>query len=93
MDGGVQQPRRHRVLRRADLVRLAGRRRLAWLIDERSATDLRFPMWIYYAALPAGGLLMLDPLHHQAASGLLHDGLARDDPRMHPGGHELPGID
>lgn len=27
-------------------------------IDERSATDLGFPMWIYDAALPAGGLLM-----------------------------------
>ena len=31
----------------------------ARLIDERSASDLRFPMWIYYAALPAGGALML----------------------------------
>src|SRR5215831_10386415 len=30
----------------------------AQLIDERSASDLRFPMWIYYAALPAGGALM-----------------------------------
>jgi C4-dicarboxylate transporter DctQ subunit len=28
-------------------------------IDERSASDLRFPMWIYYAALPVGGVLML----------------------------------
>ncbi len=27
-------------------------------LDEHSATDLSFPMWIYYAALPAGGLLM-----------------------------------
>ncbi len=27
-------------------------------IDERSSTGLEFPMWIYYAALPAGGLLM-----------------------------------
>src|SRR5271169_1529621 len=31
---------------------------VAWLIDERSASDLRFPMWVYYASLPAGGLLM-----------------------------------
>ena len=31
----------------------------ALLIDEHSASDLCFPMWIYYAALPAGGLLML----------------------------------
>src|SRR5215467_3972347 len=30
----------------------------ALLIDEHSASDLRFPMWVYYAALPAGGLLM-----------------------------------
>jgi C4-dicarboxylate transporter, DctQ subunit len=28
------------------------------LLDERSATDLGFPMWIYYSALPAGGFLM-----------------------------------
>jgi C4-dicarboxylate transporter, DctQ subunit len=31
----------------------------ALLIDERSASDLRFAMWIYYAALPGGGALML----------------------------------
>jgi C4-dicarboxylate transporter, DctQ subunit len=31
----------------------------ARLIDERSASDLRFPMWIYYAALPIGSALML----------------------------------
>src|SRR5215470_16523837 len=30
----------------------------AMLLDERSSSDLRFPMWIYYAALPAGGILM-----------------------------------
>jgi len=30
----------------------------ALLIDEHSASDLSFPMWVYYAALPAGGLLM-----------------------------------
>ena len=28
------------------------------LLDEHSSTDLQFPMWIYYAALPAGGALM-----------------------------------
>jgi C4-dicarboxylate transporter DctQ subunit len=28
------------------------------LLDERSSTALGFPMWIYYAALPAGGVLM-----------------------------------
>lgn len=30
----------------------------ALLIDERSSTDLQFPMWIYYLALPVGGALM-----------------------------------
>lgn len=29
------------------------------LIGETSATDLQFPMWIYYLALPAGSVLML----------------------------------
>jgi C4-dicarboxylate transporter, DctQ subunit len=28
------------------------------LIDERSASDLQFPMWLYYLALPVGGGLM-----------------------------------
>ena len=31
----------------------------ALLIDERSSSDLQFPMWIYYLALPVGGALML----------------------------------
>ncbi len=31
----------------------------ALLLDQRSSTDLQFPLWIYYAALPAGGFLML----------------------------------
>jgi C4-dicarboxylate transporter DctQ subunit len=30
----------------------------AMLLDERSFTGLSFPMWIYYAALPAGMALM-----------------------------------
>jgi len=30
----------------------------SWQLDERSASDLGFPMWIYYSSLPAGGLLM-----------------------------------
>lgn len=29
------------------------------LINETSSTDLQFPMWIYYLALPVGGALML----------------------------------
>ena len=28
------------------------------LIDETSSTDLQFPMWIYYLALPVGSALM-----------------------------------
>jgi C4-dicarboxylate transporter, DctQ subunit len=32
---------------------------LAWMFDQRSSSDLLFPMWIYYLALPVGGALML----------------------------------
>ncbi len=31
----------------------------ALLLDQRSSTDLQFPIWIYYMALPTGGALML----------------------------------
>ncbi len=31
---------------------------LAVLLDERSGSSLRFPVWIYYTCLPAGALLM-----------------------------------
>lgn len=30
----------------------------AQLLDQRSSSDLQFPIWIYYLALPAGGALM-----------------------------------
>ena len=30
----------------------------SWLLDETSSTELAFPMWLYYSALPAGGVLM-----------------------------------
>jgi C4-dicarboxylate transporter DctQ subunit len=30
----------------------------ALLLDERSSSDLQFPTWLYYAALPTGGALM-----------------------------------
>jgi C4-dicarboxylate transporter DctQ subunit len=31
----------------------------AVLLDQRSSSDLQFPIWIYYTALPVGGGLML----------------------------------
>ena len=31
----------------------------ALLLDQRSSSDLQFPIWIYYLALPTGGALML----------------------------------
>jgi C4-dicarboxylate transporter DctQ subunit len=31
----------------------------AWILDERSFTGLSFPMYIYYAAIPTGAVLML----------------------------------
>jgi C4-dicarboxylate transporter DctQ subunit len=30
----------------------------ALLFDQRSSSDLQFPIWIYYTALPVGGGLM-----------------------------------
>ncbi len=31
----------------------------ALMLDQRSSSDLQFPIWIYYLALPTGGALML----------------------------------
>ncbi len=39
----------------------------ALLLDQRSSSDLQFPIWIYYMALPTGGALMLGALYHPAA--------------------------
>jgi C4-dicarboxylate transporter DctQ subunit len=61
---------------------------IALLIDERSASDLRFPMWIYYAALPVGGFLML--IRYAIR---LFGIVAGATPTRRPGSHELPGID
>jgi C4-dicarboxylate transporter DctQ subunit len=63
---------------------------IALLIDERSASDLRFPMWIYYAALPVGGLLMLIRYVIRLVGMVTGQGIM---PVRRPGGHELPGID
>jgi C4-dicarboxylate transporter, DctQ subunit len=64
---------------------------IALLIDEHSASDLRFPMWIYYASLPTGGLLMLLRYVIRLAGLVATDPDAM--PAHRPGGHERPGID
>jgi C4-dicarboxylate transporter, DctQ subunit len=59
-------------------------------IDEHSSSDLQFPMWIYYAALPTGGALMAI----RYATRLIGLLVSRDPVASHrPGGHELPSID
>jgi C4-dicarboxylate transporter DctQ subunit len=30
----------------------------SWQLDERSSSDLQFPMWLYSAAIPTGAILM-----------------------------------
>jgi len=62
----------------------------ALLIDEHSASDLRFPMWIYYAALPAGGLLMSLRYLIRLAGLFSAQEWSAMLPR-HAGGHESPG--
>src|SRR5215831_7987133 len=63
----------------------------ALLIDEHSASDLRFPMWIYYAALPAGGLLMSVRYVIRLVALLVRSG--EDLLPAHPGMHERPDVD
>jgi len=64
----------------------------ARLIDERSASDLRFPMWIYYAALPTGSALML--IRYVVRLIGLVRASATDVVRpRHHGGHDLLGTD
>jgi C4-dicarboxylate transporter DctQ subunit len=59
------------------------------LLDERSSTDLQFPMWIYYSALPTGGALMAIRY-----AGRLVRYVAYYDPATmaagQPGAHEMP---
>ena len=63
---------------------------IALVIDERSASDLRFPMWIYYGSLPAGGLLMSVRYVIRLVALLLPSG--RTVLPHQPGSHELPQI-
>jgi C4-dicarboxylate transporter DctQ subunit len=65
---------------------------IAWRIDEHSASDLRFPMWIYYAALPTGGLLMSIRYVIRLIGLVAKSGHGAMPPRR-PGGHDLPGVD
>jgi len=61
-------------------------------IDERSASDLQFQMWIYYAALPAGGLLM--SIRYMIRLVRLVAGSDPDLAAPHrPGAHERPALD
>jgi C4-dicarboxylate transporter, DctQ subunit len=64
----------------------------ALLIDEHSSSDLRFPMWVYYAALPAGGLLM-SLRYLIRLAGLVSARTWSTMLPRHAGGHESPGID
>ena len=61
-------------------------------IEESSASDLRFPMWIYYAALPAGSGLMLIRYVIRLI-GLATAPERHPLGRRHPGGDELSGTD
>ncbi|MEN3287427.1 MAG: C4-dicarboxylate transporter, DctQ subunit [Bradyrhizobium sp.] len=60
---------------------------IASLIDERSASELRFPMHLYYAALPTGGILMLVRYAIRLARLVAAPGTPATSRR--PGGHEL----
>jgi C4-dicarboxylate transporter DctQ subunit len=64
----------------------------ARLIDERSASDLRFPMWIYYAALPTGSALMLVRYVVRLIGLVSSSGTDVIRPR-HQGGHGLLDVD
>jgi C4-dicarboxylate transporter DctQ subunit len=63
----------------------------AMAIDEHSASDLRFPMWMYYAALPFGGALM----SIRYAIRLVGLAAFRDQFVLsrHLGSHERPDLD
>jgi C4-dicarboxylate transporter DctQ subunit len=54
------------------------------LLEETSSSGLRFPMWIYYASLPAAGVLMA--LRYLIR---LHRYLFRFDPETMAAGHAI----
>jgi C4-dicarboxylate transporter DctQ subunit len=62
----------------------------SWMLDERSSTGLSFPMWLYYAALPAGGLLMFGRYLIRLYRYLLHFDAATMTAGHLPA-HELSG--
>ena len=55
------------------------------LLDERSSSGLQFPMWIYYASLPAGGVLMMGRYLIR-----LYRYLFAFDPKTMTVGHHIP---
>lgn len=55
------------------------------LLDERSSSDLQFPMWIYYSSLPAGGVLMVVRYVIR-----LYRFMFRFDPKTMAVGHHIP---
>jgi C4-dicarboxylate transporter DctQ subunit len=59
-------------------------------IDEHSLSDLQFPMWIYYAALPAGGGLMLLRYVIRLHAVVTSDAAAVT---TRPGAHELTQLE
>ena len=61
-------------------------------IDEHSSSDLQFPMWIYYAALPTGGALMAIRYAIRLI-GLFSSPDRHPTPPYRPGGHELTSLD
>jgi len=62
----------------------------AQAIDEHSASDLRFPMWIYYAALPTGAALMAI---RYAMRLVCFAAFPEVVPAHQPGSHERPDVD
>jgi len=57
---------------------------VAVLLDQRSSSDLQFPIWIYYLALPVGGSLML--IRYLVR---LYAYIFRFDPRVMTIGHAI----